>query len=219
MPAVQDALHKSDIKLLNQGIEQLALTLNPQQVQQLIDYVLLLVKWNKAFNLTAIREPRQMLIKHILDSLSVHQYIADQQHILDVGTGPGIPGVILAICYPQKQFTLLDSNGKKIRFINQAIQSLQLANCTAVKERVEDFEIENEQKFDVIISRAFTALHQMVKVCQHLVNDQGLMLAMKGTYPEPDQQPIDSNWKITQVHKLAVPYLDEQRHLVTVVRH
>ena len=135
---------------------------------------------------------------------------------MDVGTGPGIPGVMLAIARPDLKFTLVDSNGKKIRFIKQVQRTLDLPNLDAIQSRVE--ELPAQQKFQQIVSRAFTALHQMVKVCHHLLDEGGEFIAMKGTYPEPNQQPLDQQWKIAEAIELYVPFLDEQRHLVVVHR-
>ncbi len=169
--------------LLNNGLETLQLSLNPQQISQLLNYVALLEKWNKTYNLTAIRNPQDMLTEHVLDGLSIVNYL-DRKKIIDVGTGAGIPGLICAIACPDKLFTLLDSNGKKTRFLTQVGFELGLKNIKILNQRVEDC----QEKFEIITSRAFTSLTQMVVSCQHLLDQDhhGYFLAMKG--PSVDQE-------------------------------
>ena len=206
-------LPESCKEILIAGIEKLNLSVSEQQQQLLLNYISLLDKWNKTFNLTAIRNPEAMIKRHLLDSLSVSHYL-EGVNILDVGTGPGIPGIPLAIIFPDRRFTLLDSNGKKVRFMNQAKQSLAIDNILPVQCRVEHFN--PEESYDCIISRAFTSLHQMVHMTAHLVNENCMLQAMKGVYPEPQQQLLPESWKIVEVIKLQVPNLDEQRHLINI---
>ena len=208
-----DSLPNGCEERLKKGVEALELKLSDVQISLLLQFIVLLNKWNKAFNLTAIRDPEEMVVRHLLDSLSVALALKGE-NIIDVGTGPGIPGIPLAITFPKKQFTLLDSNGKKVRFINQAKQSLSLKNVTAIQFRVEAFE--PKEKFDVVVSRAFTSLEQMVDLTEHLVKEDGIMQAMKGAYPE--KQILKAPWVIEEVIKLEVPTLDEQRHLVNIKR-
>jgi len=208
-----EKLPKQCETILHDGLAALNLSVDEQQEQLLLQYIALLNKWNKAFNLTAIRNPERMVTRHLLDSLSVSAYLQGD-NVVDVGTGPGIPGVPLAIIFPERRFTLMDSNGKKVRFINQAKQSLILDNVFPIQHRVETYQ--QQEYFDCVISRAFTSLKQMVEITQHLLNESGLMQAMKGVYPEPEQQPLPEEWNIEKVIKLQVPGLDEQRHLVNI---
>jgi 16S rRNA (guanine527-N7)-methyltransferase len=190
----------------------LALSLNiPQDIQQkLIDYLSLLSRWNQAFNLTAIRDPEEMLTKHVVDSLAVAPYIKGK-HLIDVGSGAGLPGLILAMISPDQQWTLLDSNGKKTRFLLQAKAMLGLQNVTVVQARVEAFF--PDHCLDGVIARAWTSIHAMLAATQHLCCEKATLWAMKGVYPEAELLDIKRPY---QVHKLSVPGLDEQRHLVCI---
>jgi len=206
---------------LTQGLEQLSLEISEDTREQLLAYVGLLVKWNKAYNLTAIRDPEQMIIRHLLDSLSVIPFLyennsLDEKNMLDVGSGGGMPGIILAICNPNTHYTLLDSNGKKTRFLQQVKTQLQLNNVDVIQSRAENYS--PPELFDRIISRAFTALDNMVDWCGPLLSEQGLFVAMKGTYPEPEQKSLPEGWEVKNVQAIAVPFIDEQRHLVTIGR-
>lgn len=196
---------------LEYGLAQAGLVLSAQQQQQLLDYVRLLHKWNKAYNLTSVRHPDEMVVKHILDSLVVSPHLKGQQFI-DVGTGPGLPGIPLAIANPDKQFTLLDSLGKRIRFIRQVLHELGLTNVTPVQSRVEDFT--PEHGFDAVLSRAFASMSDMVSWCHHLPHAQGCFYALKG---QVDQQEIDAlptDCSVTDIKALKVPGLEGARHLV-----
>ena len=200
---------------LTQGLNQLGIALPEQAAEQLLAYVALLVKWNKAYNLTAVRDAEQMVIRHLLDTLSVLPMVA-KQDMLDVGSGGGMPGIILAICNPETYYTLLDSNGKKTRFLQQVKTQLQLSNVEVIQSRAENYS--PPELFDRIISRAFTALDNMIDWCGPLLSEQGLFVAMKGTYPEPEQKPIPAGWEVKDVQPIDVPFIDEQRHLVSIGR-
>lgn len=180
------------------------------QKQQLEAYLALLSKWNKAYNLTAIRDYDSMVVKHIYDSLSIIDFV-EGQRVVDVGTGAGLPGIPLAIWFPDKQITLLDSNGKKTRFLTQAIFELGLTNCTVVQSRVEDFQ--PELKFDCITSRAFADLSKMLMLTQHLSHNKTQWLAMKGEVTASETQNLPASFN-ARIKKLDVPDLYEARHLV-----
>ncbi|QQD22752.1 16S rRNA (guanine(527)-N(7))-methyltransferase RsmG [Oceanospirillaceae bacterium ASx5O] len=198
-----------------QGAAQLAIALTEDQLQSLTQYLQLLHKWNGAYNLTAIREPERMVPLHLLDSLAVHPYVQEAQNIIDVGTGPGLPGMVLAIMNPHKTFTLLDSNGKKTRFLFQARTALGLDNVTIVNDRVEAYHPANP--FDMIVSRAFASLADMTHWCQHLRAPQGCFLAMKGQYPADEITAIEQHFRVAASWPLQVPGVDAERHLLQLL--
>ena len=196
------------------GANTLSVSLTEEQADLLTRYVELLAKWNKAYNLTAVRDINEMVSRHILDSLSIAPYMTGD-YLMDVGSGPGLPGMIMAIMYPEKQFTLLDSNGKKTRFMTQAKMELGLNNVRVENTRCESFQA--EQPFDVIMSRAFSSLLDMVEGTHHLLSPEGTFLAMKGLYPEEELQELYAvrpDIKEAESHILSVPGCEAQRHLV-----
>lgn len=178
-------------------------------------YFELLIKWQQVFNLTAITSFDEIITHHLLDSLSVLPYVPDN-HLLDVGTGAGFPGMVLAIAKPQLQVTLLDSAGKKTRFLQQVKATLKLNNVTVVNARVEDYH--PEQLFEGIVSRAFSDLTKFVEVTQHCCLPTGQWLAMKGRYPDEEISSLPDSVSVQTVQELDVPGLDAKRHLVTIVR-
>ncbi|PXY90820.1 16S rRNA (guanine(527)-N(7))-methyltransferase RsmG [Gilliamella apis] len=194
-------------KLINL-IDQTDLSITSQQIDLLIDYVEMLNKWNKAYNLTAVRDPSEMLIKHIMDSLVVSPYLVGNTFI-DVGTGPGLPGIPLAIINPDKQFDLVDSLGKRIRFLKQVQFELKLKNIQPIQSRIEEY---NEKKFDGIISRAFASLQDMLTWCKHLPNQQGSFYALKGS----DLDAIPAGFTLKQNIKLTIPELNAERRLMII---
>lgn len=210
---ITEALRSAFITRILEASTTLDITVTEQQSAALIGYLELLIKWNKAYNLTAIRDPEEMFTKHILDSLSITKYITGNT-ILDVGTGPGLPGIPMAIMFPKKHFSLLDSNGKKTRFLVQAQLSLALANVEIFNVRVEN--LPDNKVFDQIMSRAFTALDNMVNLCKHLLTEKGQFLAMKGLVPEEEIQKLDANFQVKNIASLTVPGCFEQRHLITI---
>ncbi len=194
-------------KLINL-IDQTDLSITSQQIDLLIDYVEMLNKWNKAYNLTAVRDPSEMLIKHIMDSLVVSPYLVGNTFI-DVGTGPGLPGIPLAIINPDKQFDLVDSLGKRIRFLKQVQFELKLKNIQPIQRRIEEY---NEKKFDGVISRAFASLQDMLTWCKHLPNQQGSFYALKGS----DLDVIPEGFTLKQNIKLTIPELNAERRLMII---
>jgi 16S rRNA (guanine527-N7)-methyltransferase len=201
---------------LELGIKSLGLNCSSQQIEQLLAYLEMLQRWNKAYNLTAIREPIQMVRLHLLDSLAIHPYIQGVKNIIDVGTGPGLPGIPLAILNPDIHFTLLDSNGKKTRFLFQAINDLSLANAREINHRVEKYQ--SEQSFDIVISRAFSSISDMLAQCNHLVSDSGCFLAMKGKKPDSELSQITKDYKVVDLSQINVPQVDSERHLIKIIK-
>ena len=202
---------------LKQGSQALGLNLSDEALTLLLKYQDALVLWNKAYNLTAIRDPKEMLVKHLLDSLSILNDLP-QGRLLDVGTGGGMPGMIIALCQPERSCVLLDSNGKKIRFLKQFIADLKLKNVIAVQTRVENEDSINELgHFDVITSRAFSSLTDFVDAAQPYMHEQSIIAAMKGLIPTDEVEQIKDQYSCTVI-ELRVPRLDEQRHLLLLQR-
>ena len=202
---------------LQQGARELGVELNAEQQEQLLAYLALLIKWNKAYNLTAVRDPDEMVSRHLLDSLSVVPYVAEAgDNWLDVGSGGGMPGIPLAILFPQRRFTLLDSNGKKTRFLTQVKLELQLANLEVIHSRVEAFT--PAQPFSGICSRAFSALEDFANWTRHLGDRQTQWLAMKGVHPDDELQALPADFQLTASHVLKVPGCQGQRHLLILRR-
>ncbi|ASO28004.1 16S rRNA (guanine(527)-N(7))-methyltransferase RsmG [Vibrio anguillarum] len=201
---------------LDDLIGQTDLEVNELQRSQLVGYVELLNKWNKAYNLTSVRDPMDMLVKHILDSIVVSPHLQGERFI-DVGTGPGLPGIPLAIMNPDKTFYLLDSLGKRIRFIKQVLHELGIKNVTTIQSRVEEFQ--PEVKFDGVLSRAFASMLDMVEWCHHLPKEtSGRFLALKGQRPDEEIATLPEWCSVTDVKALKVPELEGDRHLVILSR-
>lgn len=180
----------------------------PSQTEQLLRYLALLAKWNKAYNLTAVRDTLQMVTRHILDSLAILPYLQGSR-VLDVGTGAGLPGIPLAIVDPERSYCLLDSNGKKIRFLQQANLELRLPNVIFVEDRAENFV--TEQCFDSIVARAVGSITEILENTDHLLCPNGQWLLMKGHFPQEELELVDLD---NDIISYRVPGLDEQRHLV-----
>lgn len=201
------------ISRVTQACEKIGIESQQDKVVNLIAYLELLIKWNKAYNLTAIRDPDEMLVKHIIDSLSIVPYVIGDQ-LADIGTGAGLPGIPLAIMFPDKQFTLVDSNGKKTRFLTQVKMNLSLSNVQVIHGRVE--QVPDNKVFDQISSRAFTALDNMVNLCKHLLSSNGEFLAMKGLEPHEEIKNLPEDFVVDKVEELCVPECEDQRHLIII---
>ena len=202
---------------LSQGALELGVELSAQQHEQLLDYLALLIKWNKAYNLTAVRDPNEMVSRHLLDSLSVVPFVSEAgDNWLDVGSGGGMPGIPLAILFPERQFTLLDSNGKKTRFLTQVKLELKLANLQVIHSRVEAFT--PAVPFSGICSRAFSSLEDFSNWTRHLGDGNTQWLAMKGVHPDDELQALPADFRLTATHVLKVPGCQGQRHLLILRR-
>lgn len=193
-------------------IQQTDLLISEAQIDQLIQYVMMLDKWNKAYNLTSIRDPNEMLIKHIMDSLVISPYLLGQEFI-DVGTGPGLPGIPLAIINPDKHFDLVDSLGKRVRFLKQVQFELKLNNIHPEQSRIEAY---RHKQFDGVISRAFASLMDMLDWCQHLPNKTGLFYALKSQASQEELTNLSHDYQLKNCIKLQIPQLDAERNLLII---
>ncbi len=196
---------------LVEGLKRQGLVLDEAVIERLLAYHGLLVKWNKAYNLTSVRDPGEMISRHLLDSLSILPFVGDGD-LLDVGTGPGLPGMILALVRPHQSVTLLDSNGKKTRFLTQVKMELGVGNVQVVHNRLESWR--PGRTFDQISSRAFATLADMVAKSAHLLAPQGCFLAMKGQYPQDEIDALPTGYQVDRVQVLTVPGTLGARHLV-----
>ncbi len=196
---------------LQQGIEEIGIDLPESAIDKLMAYLTLLEKWNKVYNLTAIRDPQEMLVKHLLDSLSIVPHICGQR-LIDVGTGGGLPGIPLAICFPDKQVDLLDSNSKKTRFLIQAKAELGLQNTVVFHQRVETYQPKG--LYDGVVSRAFASLEDMLHWTSHLLKSDGYWWAMKAQKDFEDYSNLPGLVKIEAMIDLHVPGLEAQRMLI-----
>jgi 16S rRNA (guanine(527)-N(7))-methyltransferase GidB len=200
--------------MLVKGSREMGIDLDESQIGQLLAYLTLLSRWNTVYNLTAIRSPDAMITHHLLDSLAVVSALKEARHILDVGSGAGLPGIVLAILYPETPISLIDAVQKKTAFLSQVKAELRLKNVTVHTGRVEKLRI--PEKFDAIISRAFSDLSQFVELSGHLLADAGKFYAMKGTLPEKEMAALPAGLKVQAVVPLKVPFLDAERHLIVM---
>jgi 16S rRNA (guanine527-N7)-methyltransferase len=196
---------------LQRGAERLGLDLGDEKQRQLLAFIALLEKWNRVFNLTAVKDPVQMVVRHVLDSLAVLPYIKGMR-ILDVGSGAGLPGIPLAIAKPELRYTLLDKQRKKVRFMRQAVTELDLGQVEVVESRVENYA--PASSFDTVIARAFASLADMLTVCGRLCADGGRLLAMKGRHVGEELQALPPGFRVVENVALRVPGLDAARHVV-----
>jgi len=199
---------KSCHNALVAGLTELRLSLTHRQIDALLQFIQLIAKWNKAYNLTAVRDPVDMVKLHVLDSLVVLPYVKPSR-IADIGTGAGLPGIPLAICMPDCHFTLVDSNSKKTRFVQQAVLELKLKNVDVVHSRVEL--LKPDVLFSTVLSRAFASMHDILQLTGHLLAEEGLLLAMKGQTPEQELAQMDSNFSVIS---LRVPGIEAERCLI-----
>jgi len=197
--------------LLIRGVQRLGIELPGDAAPGLLAFVKLLGKWNRTFNLTAVRDPVEVVTRHLLDSLAVLPFL-EGERVVDVGSGAGLPGIPLALASPERRFVLLDSNSKKTRFLTQAVTELGLTNVEVVRSRAEDYR--PEQGFDTVISRAFATLAATVHAAGHLCAPHGIMLVMKGVYPGEELEDLPPTMGLRAVHRLEVPGLAAERHLV-----
>jgi 16S rRNA (guanine527-N7)-methyltransferase len=200
---------------LQKGARALGVDLTQDAERRLLTLIDELLKWNAAYNLTAITDPAKVVTHHLLDSLSVLPALHGST-VADVGTGPGFPGLPLAIVDPQRRFTLVDSNNKKVRFVGHAARTLGLTNVTAVHVRSESFK--SDQPFDTVVARAFAALPELLRLVTPLCGPATRVLAMKGKRPDDEIAGVSREWRVLDVKVLTVPGLNEERHLVTLQR-
>ena len=199
------------VSLLRHGAAGMGLALPAAAINQLSSYLDLLVKWNRVYNLTAIRDEARLVSHHVLDSLAVVSHLPDG-NMVDVGSGAGLPGIPIAIACPGRAVTLVDSNHKKGAFLKQAIAELRLASVRVITERVEAYR--PSESFNTVISRAFSDLADFVKLAGHLCAPDGVMIAMKGLHPTDEIAQLPSSWKVERNLRLEVPQIDASRHLV-----
>jgi 16S rRNA (guanine527-N7)-methyltransferase len=202
--------------VLGEGIAAMHLDVTPAQQDKLMDYLAMMFKWNAVYNLTSLRDPMQMVTHHLLDSLAAVPAFATARNVLDVGSGGGLPGIVLAIVRPDMIVSMIDTVHKKTAFLTQVKAQLSLANVTVYTARVEQLQVSD--KFDVITSRAFADLSDFVNWSSHLLADGGRYIALKGVAPKDEQERLPSEWRVAGVEPLHVPKLDAERHLVFIER-
>jgi 16S rRNA (guanine527-N7)-methyltransferase len=213
-PAAQPRVPDSVLAAaLCRGTTALGQTLSGDQVGRMIAYLRLLAKWNRVYNLTAVREPERMVTHHLLDSLAIVPYVRGPR-VLDVGSGAGLPGLPLAIALPGQHFTLLDANLKKSRFLTQAVLELGLQNVAVVSERVECYR--PTHGYATVVSRAFAALAEMLRLCGHLSAPGGRFLAMKGVRPDAELGALPPGYRVVEIAALQVPGVAAPRHVVSI---
>lgn len=193
-----------------------ALALDPALAPPLLDYLALLVRWNRTYNLTAVRDPQQMVTRHLLDSLALAPHLDGVSSLADLGTGAGLPGIPLAIARPSLQVALVESNGKKARFLRQAVRSLGLDNASVHECRAEALDLPGQ--FDAVTARALATLADIIAFGGHLLRPGGRLLALKGVQPDEEIAALPAGWQPGAIVRLQVPGLDAERHLVTVHR-
>jgi 16S rRNA (guanine527-N7)-methyltransferase len=202
--------------VLEEGIAAMRLDIDAARQEKLMDYLALMFKWNAVYNLTSLRDPMQMVTHHLLDSLAAVPAFAHAHNVLDVGSGGGLPGIVLAIVRPDMKVSMIDTVHKKTAFLTQVKAELGLSNVTVYTARVEQLQVSD--KFDVITSRAFADLSDFVNWSSHLLADGGRYIALKGVAPKEEQERLPAEWHVTGVEPLQVPRLGAERHLVHIQR-
>jgi 16S rRNA (guanine527-N7)-methyltransferase len=200
-------------RLLESGTGQLGIRLSGEQEEKLLGLIALLARWSRAYNLTAVRDPVSMVPVHLLDSLAIHPHLRGER-VLDVGTGAGFPGLPLAIVQPERRFLLTDSNGKKIRFVRQALLELEICNAQAVQTRIQSYK--SEEKFATILARAFAPLPDILRLTRPLLARPGVLLALKGPNVDRELQDLPGSPASFTLHRLRVPYLESERSVVEI---
>ncbi|NNM60158.1 MAG: 16S rRNA (guanine(527)-N(7))-methyltransferase RsmG [Legionellales bacterium] len=202
--------------LLSNGLQDMSIDLSSETQQRLLNYLNLLQKWNKTYNLTAVTEPSEMIIRHLFDSLAVLPYLGDASPVLDVGTGAGLPGLVLGIARPLQQFFLLDSLGKRTLFLEKVARDLKLSNITIINSRVEQYH--SEISFAVFTSRAFSSLRSFIDSTKHLSDEKTIYLAFKGRYPLDEIASVQTDVINLQAHEVHIPGLNAERHIIQFKR-
>ncbi len=202
--------------VLADGIEEMGLVVTPARQEQLLDYLALMFKWNSVYNLTSLRDPMQMVTHHLLDSLAAVPAFAGAKNVLDVGSGGGLPGIVLAIVQPDTTVSMIDTVHKKTAFLTQVKAQLGLANAAVYTMKVQELQKEEGDQFDVITSRAFADLSDFVNWSCHLLAPGGRYIALKGTAPKDEQERVPASWRVSGVQALHVPRLGAERHLVFI---
>jgi 16S rRNA (guanine527-N7)-methyltransferase len=201
-------------QVLAEGIAEMQLEVSPEQQGRLMDYLALMFKWNSVYNLTSLRDPMQMVTHHLLDSLAAVPAFVDAKNVLDVGSGGGLPGIVLAIVRPDMKVSMIDTVHKKTAFLTQVKAELGLANVTVYTMKVQELNVSD--KFDVITSRAFADLSDFVNWSSHLLAEGGRYIALKGVAPEDERQRLPAEWRVSGLQPLQVPRLGAERHLVFI---
>jgi 16S rRNA (guanine527-N7)-methyltransferase len=212
---MSEALSDDPRAVLRAGARELGLDLAATDLARLMQLAQLLLEWNERFNLTAIRDPVDVVRKHLLDSLSVHPLLRGAR-VADVGSGAGFPGLPLAIADPAREFTLIESTAKKVRFINEAITQLALSNAVAQNVRAEGWR--PAQRFDTVLARAVGSLADLTRVAGHLCAPGGVLIAMKGRYPHAEIAALPAPWRVAAAERLLVPGLEAERHAIVLAR-
>lgn len=214
MESFESSVYSEEVRnYLKLSLEKAQIATNYEVRQKILRYIELMIKWNRAYNLTSVRDPKQIIARHIMDSLSILPYIKGDL-ILDVGSGAGLPGIPLALLNLQKDVVLLDSNNKKAQFLHYIKADLELDNVEVHQERVEDFD--PGYRFDVIVARAFSSIGKILTMSQHLCSKTGQFLLMKGIYPEAEMSEITDEFKVADVHNLKIFDIDGERTLVCI---